>query len=135
VLKRTSASLGLAIAAALFAPLTSPPAYAHANLLRGRHGSHQSHYAHHRNRNWNGNRHHGRIFIRIYVYNKNNNRAIALARPAESREERPVREDDGFFSPGGLLSGQGVARAHRRAAPAPAAAPRIEVRTGTAPQG
>jgi hypothetical protein len=97
VLKKTSASVGLVISSALFAPLTSSPAYAHANQLRGWHGHHHrsSHHSHHRNRNWNGNRHRARIFIRIYVYNKNNNRAIALARP-ERRDDRPavIRRDD-----------------------------------------
>jgi hypothetical protein len=102
VLKKTSASIGLVIAAAAGAPLTSPPAYAHANVLQGGWHSHHrsSHYSHHRNRNWNGNRHRGRIFIRIYVYNKNNNHAVALARP-ERRETRPASlvEDRPFFGP------------------------------------
>jgi hypothetical protein len=115
VLKKTSASLGLATAAALFAPLTSSPAYAHANQLRGWHGHHHrsSHHSHHRNRNWNGNRHRARIFIRIYVYNKNNNHAVAVARP-ERREARPesFARDDGPFlgSPGGVLTAQRAQR-------------------------
>jgi hypothetical protein len=88
VLKKTSASIGLIVAAVAGAPLTSTPAYAHANLLQGRHSHH--HHSHHssHNRNWNANRHRPRIFIRIYVYNKNNNRAQAvIARPAH-REDR-----------------------------------------------
>jgi hypothetical protein len=97
VLKKTSASIGLVISSALFAPLTSSPAYAHANQLRDWHSHHRSsHHSHHRNRNWNGNRHHSRIFIRIYVYNKNNNHAVALARP-ERRETRPADRDDNLF--------------------------------------
>jgi hypothetical protein len=101
VLKKTSASIGLVIAAAAGAPLTSSPAYAHASMLRGRHSHHSySHRSHHRNHNWNRNRHRGRIFIRIYVYNKNNNHAVALARP-ERRETRPASlvEDGPFFGP------------------------------------
>jgi hypothetical protein len=117
VLKKTSASLGLAISAALFAPLTSSPAYAHANQLRGWHGHHRSsHHSHHRNRNWNGNRHRARIFIRIYVYNKNNNHAVAVARP-EHREARPesfMREDSPFLgSPGGVVTAQRAQRVPR----------------------
>jgi hypothetical protein len=129
VLKRTSASLGLVITSALFAPLTSSPAYAHANQLRGRHGHHHrsAYSSHHRNRNWNGNRHHKRIFIRIYIYNKNNNHAVALARPEhEQREVPPVRQVDGFFgAPGGLFAGPSVARR-------PAASPG-RVNAGTVP--
>ena len=96
MLKKASASLGLVIAATVGAPLTSSPAYAHANLLRGWH-HHSSHHSH--NRNWNGNRHRARIFIRIYVYNKNNNRAQAVASRPERRRERPalvVRDADPF---------------------------------------
>jgi hypothetical protein len=110
VLKKTSASIGLVIAAAAGAPLTSSPAYAHANMVRGWH-SHHSHHSHHRNRNWNGNRHRARIFIRIYVYNKNNNHAVAIARP-ERRETRPesFAEDGPFFGNRrrGVVTGQGV---------------------------
>jgi hypothetical protein len=119
VLKKTSASIGLVIAAAAAAPLTSSPAYAHANQLRGWHGHHHysSHRSHHRNHNWNGNRHHGRIFIRIYIYNKNNNHAVAIARP-EHREARPTSflGEDGpsFGGTGGEgLTQQGVARTNR----------------------
>jgi hypothetical protein len=91
VLKKTSASIGLVIAAALFAPLTSSPAYAHANQLRGWHSHHRSsHHSHHHNRNWNGNRHRARIFIRIYVINKNNNRAQAVIARPDRREDRPA---------------------------------------------
>jgi hypothetical protein len=116
VLKKTSASLGLATAAALFAPLTSSPAYAHANQLRGWHGHHHhsSYRSHHRNHNWNGNRHHRRIFIRIYIYNKNNNHAVAIARPEQRREDRPTSflgDDTPFF--GGTGGQQGVARTNR----------------------
>ncbi|WP_285568057.1 hypothetical protein [Actinoallomurus iriomotensis] len=109
MLKKTSASIGLAIASALFAPLTSPPAYAHANLTRGRHGHQRfSHHSHHRNRNWNGNRHRSRIFIRIYIYNKNNNHAVAIARP--ERRAEPARQDDGFFdAPDRVAPGAGPA--------------------------
>ena len=90
MLKKTSASIGLVISSALFAPLTSSPAYAHANQLRGWHSHHRSsHHSRHHNRNWNGNRHHARIFVRIYIYNKNNNHAVAVARP-ERREDRPT---------------------------------------------
>lgn len=100
MLKKTSASIGLLIAAATAAPLTSQPAYAHANMVRGWH-SHHSHSSHHRNRNWNGNRHRSRIFIRIYVYNKNNNHAVAIARPERREEARPASfsEEDPFFGP------------------------------------
>ena len=90
MLKKTSASIGLVVAAAAGAPLTSTPAYAQANLLQGWHSHH--HHSRHlsHNRNWNGNRHRARIFIRIYVINKNNNRAQAVvARPAH-REDRPA---------------------------------------------
>ncbi len=110
MLKRTSASIGLVIAAALGAPLAGTPAYAHATMAQGWHSSHR-HYSHHRNHNWNGNRHHGRIFIRIYIYNKNNNHAVAVARP-ERREARPswLGDDDPFLGvPGqGLAGGQGL---------------------------
>jgi hypothetical protein len=90
VLKETSASIGLIIAATAGAPLTSSPAYAHANLLQGWHSHHHSrHHSH--NHNWNGNRHRARIFIRIYIYNKNNNHAVAIAARPEHRHERPTR--------------------------------------------
>jgi hypothetical protein len=134
VLKKTSASLGLAIAAAVFAPLTSSPAYAHANQLRGWHSHHRSsHHSHHRNHNWNGHRHHGRIFIRIYIYNKNNNHAVAVARP-ERRETRPatvVRDDDPFSAAPGVLTARRVPRTERVApAQAPAQAPEQVVPEG-----
>jgi hypothetical protein len=88
VLKKTSASIGLAIAAATTAPLTSSPAYAHANLIRGGHSHHQHrHHSHNRNRNRNQNRNRPRIYIRVYVYNKNNNQAHAVVL-------RPVRRGD-----------------------------------------
>jgi hypothetical protein len=119
VLKKTSASIGLVIAAAAAAPLTSSPAYAHANQLRGWHGNHHysSHRSHHRNHNWNGNRHHGRVFIRIYIYNKNNNHAVAIARP-EHREARPASflgDDTPFFGGAGVggLNRRDVARTNR----------------------
>jgi hypothetical protein len=134
VLKKTSASLGLAIAAAFFAPLTSSPAYAHANQLRGWNSHHHSsHHSHHRNRNWNGNRHHGRIFIRIYIYNKNNNHAVAVARPErrEARRTAFVRDDEPFFgSPDGLTT----PRAPRTERVAPAQVPG-QSDTATVPQG
>jgi hypothetical protein len=118
VLKKVSASTALVIAAAAGAPLTSPPAYAHANVLRGWHGHHHHHSSrsHHRNRNWNGNRHHRRVFIRIYIYNKNNNHAVALARP-ERGDDRPtvVRRHDRpewgrrYADPAPVLSETGTA--------------------------
>jgi hypothetical protein len=89
VLKKTSASIGLAIAAAITAPLTSSPAYAHANLIRGGHGHHHRHHSHNRNRNRNLNR--PKIYIRIYVYNKNNNRAHAVVLPPVRRDDLPER--------------------------------------------
>ena len=111
MLKKTSASIGLVLAAAASAPLTSSPAYAHANVLRGGWHSHHrsSHHSHHRNRNWNGNRNHRRIFIRIYIYNKNNNHAAAVARP-ERREARPaavVRAAPLLGPTQGVVTGQG----------------------------
>jgi hypothetical protein len=119
VLKKTSASIGLVIAAAAGTPLTTPPA--HASVLQGgwhRHSHHRySHYSHHRNRNWNGNRHRGRIFIRIYIYNKNNNHAVALARP-ERREDRwPAAEN------GPLVAVPQRAVVARRVAPVAPVAP------------
>ena len=96
MLRKTSASIGLFVAATAGAPLTISPAYAHANLIRGWHShSNASHHSRHHNRNWNGSRHRARIYIRVYVYNKNNNHAIALARPerretSDRREARPA---------------------------------------------
>jgi hypothetical protein len=117
VLKKTSAAIGLVIAAAAAAPLTSSPADAHASMLRGGWHSHHrySSHSHHRNRNWNGNRHHGRIFIRIYIYNKNNNHAVAVARP-ERREARPaaVVGDAPLLGPvRGLATDRGTTRTGR----------------------
>jgi hypothetical protein len=86
VLKKTSAATGLVIVTAAGALLASSPAYALDALVRGSHVR-VHHRSHHRNRNWNGNRHHARIFIRIYIYNKNNNHAVALARPERRRRE------------------------------------------------
>jgi len=84
VLKKTSAYTGLVIVTAAGALLTSSPAYALDGLVRGSHV--RNHYrSHHRNHNWNGHRHHARIFIRIYIYNKNNNHAVAVARPEHRR--------------------------------------------------
>jgi hypothetical protein len=84
VLNKTSAYSGLVVVTAAGALLTSSPAYALDSLARGSWSSHH-HRSHHRNHNWNGHVHHGRIFIRIYIYNKNNNRAIALAKPEHRR--------------------------------------------------
>ncbi|MDN3359208.1 hypothetical protein [Actinomadura sp. DC4] len=114
MLKKTSASIGLVIAAAAGAPLTSSPAYAHANMVRGWH-AHYSHRSHHRNQNWNGNRHRGRIFIRIYIYNKNNNHAVAIAQPERRERREPRRESFGNGGPlfanqrQGEVAGQGLA--------------------------
>jgi hypothetical protein len=118
VLKKTSASIGLVIAATASAPLTSPPAHAHAAMLRGGWHSHHrySHYSQHRNRNWNGNRHHGRIFIRIYIYNKNNNHAVAVARPERREATRTsFLGDDPFFGVPrrGTVTGQAATPAGR----------------------
>jgi hypothetical protein len=116
VLKWTSASLGLIVVTAGGAPLMSPPAYARAGLVQGWH-SHHRHHSRHHNRNWNGNRHHARIFIRIYVYNKNNNKAIAVAARPERRSDRPVlvaRDADPIVT--GLnrrFAGPAVTRARR----------------------
>jgi hypothetical protein len=90
VLKKTSAYTGLVIVTAAGALLTSSPAYALDSLVRGSHVR-THHRSHHRNRNWNGNSHHGRIFIRIYIYNKNNNHAVAVARP-EHRRRAVIRD-------------------------------------------
>jgi hypothetical protein len=112
VLKKTSASLGLIIAAAAGAPLSGGSTYAHASLVQGWHHHHSSR-SHHRNHNWNGNRHRHRILIRIYIYNKNNNHAVAIARP-ERREDRPAlvhRDADPFD--GGLLADRRVAGSDR----------------------
>ena len=100
MLKKTSASTGLVIVTAAGALLTSSPAYALDSLVRGSH-SWNHHRSHHRNHNWNGNRHHGRIFIRIYIYNKNNNRAIAVARPERSRRRHVLVPRDDVFDGGG----------------------------------
>ena len=86
MLKKTSAATGLVIVTAAGALLASSPAYALDGLVRGSHVR-VHHRSHHRNHNWNGNRHHARIFIRIYIYNKNNNHAVALARPERRRRE------------------------------------------------
>jgi hypothetical protein len=123
VLKKTSAYTGLVIVTAAGALLTSSPAYALDGLV---HGSHIRihHRSHHRNHNWNGNRHHGRIFIRIYIYNKNNNHAVALARPEHRR--RAILRDGApvVGAPGGLIADRTPASLDRGAvAPvAPAAA-------------
>jgi hypothetical protein len=103
VLKKTSAYTGLVIVTAAGALLTSSPAYALDSLVRGSY-VHNHHRSHHRNRNWNGNRHHGRIFIRIYIYNKNNNHAVADARQGHRR--RGLERDDalGVGAPGGLAA-------------------------------
>ncbi|MCW2946743.1 MAG: hypothetical protein JWR24_3460 [Actinoallomurus sp.] len=94
MLKKTSASIGLVIAAAAGAPLTSSPAYAHANLIRGWHSHHHHHHKSH-NRNWNANQNRARIFIRVYVINRNTNKAVAVAaRPARRLEPVVVRDAD-----------------------------------------
>jgi hypothetical protein len=93
VLKKTSANTGLVIATAAGALLTGSPAFAQPELVTGghHHFSHRfSHHSHHRNRNWNGNHTRPRIFIRIYIYNKNNNRTQALVAPQRD-SGRPVR--------------------------------------------
>jgi hypothetical protein len=125
VLKKTSAYTGLVIVTAAGALLTSSPAYALDGLVRGSHVRFH-HRSHHRNHNWNGNAHHGRIFIRIYIYNKNNNHAVAVARPEHRR--RPVIRDaapvDGVIGTGigggggGVAAGQAPRTADEGAAPA-----------------
>lgn len=111
VLKKTSAYTGLVIVTAAGALLTSSPAYALDSLVRGSHVR-THHRSHHRNRNWNGNSHHGRIFIRIYIYNKNNNHAVAVARP-EHRRRTVIRDadpiDDMLRGGGGGATGGGAA--------------------------
>jgi hypothetical protein len=87
VLKKTSAATGLVICTAAGALFASSPAYALDSLVSGSWSSNH-HRSHHRNHNWNGNHHHGRIFIRIYIYNKNNNHAVAIARPERGERER-----------------------------------------------
>ena len=130
MLKQTSASIGLVIAAAAGVQFASSPAHA-AVPQGGWHSHHRSsHHSHHRNHNWNGNRHHRRIFIRIYIYNKNNNHAVAVARP-EHREERPASylgEGPFFGSPNrGTVTGQAAAPA------GPEIARPTRVVTGTVP--
>ena len=101
MLKKTSACIGLVVATAAGALLASSPASAQVNLAHYSHHYRSHHYrSHHHNRNWNGNRHHGRIFIRIYIYNKNTNHAQALA--AAPRRHRPLRivRDPGRFDDG-----------------------------------
>jgi hypothetical protein len=108
VLKKTSAYTGLVIVTAAGALLTSSPAYALDSLVRGSH-SWNHHRSHHRNHNWNGHRHHGRIFIRIYIYNKNNNRAIAVARPEHRRHRHVVVPSDDVIGGGFGAGGRGAA--------------------------
>jgi hypothetical protein len=116
VLKKTSAYTGLVIVTAAGALLTSSPAYALDSLVRGSWSSHH-HRSHHRNHNWNGNHHRGRIFIRIYIYNKNNNRAIAVARPEHRRRHRddftPSVADSVGTAPVGLTAERTPALADR----------------------
>jgi hypothetical protein len=132
VLNKTSAYSGLVVVTAAGALLTSSPAYALDSLARGSWSSHH-HRSHHRNHNWNGHVHHGRIFIRIYIYNKNNNHAVAVARPErrEARRTAFVRDDEPFFgSPDGLTT----RRAPRTERVAPAQVPG-QSDTATVPQG
>jgi hypothetical protein len=145
VLKKTSAYTGLVIVTAAGALLTSSPAYALDSLVRGSWSSHH-HRSHHRNHNWNGNHHRGRIFIRIYIYNKNNNRAIAVARPEHRRHRRdfipstadgfgtttttPITPPVGLAQPTPALSDQGTASTDQ----APAnTTPADQGSTGSAP--
>jgi len=141
VLKKTSAYTGLVIVTAAGALLTSSPAYALDSLVRGSHvRSH--HRSHHRNRNWNGNAHHGRIFIRIYVYNKNNNHAVAVARPehrphAVHHDGVPVYGTLGTTTDGGgggVTAQQAPATANDGAASDPASSNSAPV-SGTPDQG
>jgi hypothetical protein len=123
VLKRTKASIPLALAAAAGAPLTSPPANALTNLLQGRHSHHRhSHRSHGRDRNRSRNR--PRILIRIHVYNRNDNRARAvISQPGRRaiRPGRPIGDTDpiprnlakaGAAAPGADDAGAGMAAGH-----------------------
>lgn len=98
MLKKTSAYIGLVIATAAGAVLANSSANAQVDLTTGSH--HRFHHRSH-NRNWNGNHHRGRIFIRIYIYNKNNNRAIAIARPERDRSPLVVRRPERILGDGG----------------------------------
>jgi hypothetical protein len=111
VLNKTSAYTGLVIVTAAGALLTSSPAYALDSLARGGSWSSNHHRSHHRNHNWNGNRHHGRIFIRIYIYNKNNNHAVAVARPEHRRHRRDFVPTDGVL--GGVGAAGGLTAANQ----------------------
>jgi hypothetical protein len=137
VLKKTSAYTGLVIVTAAGALLTSSPAYALDSIVQGSH-SWNHHRSHHRNHNWNGNRHHGRIFIRIYIYNKNNNRAIAIARPEHRRHRRAFVPTDGVIgggvgAGGGVVGGVGAADRTPAAPEAPAASAPDTASTNQAP--
>ena len=123
MLKKTSAYTGLVIVTAAGALLTSSPAYALDSMVRGSH-SRSHHRSHHRNHNWNGHRHHGRIFIRIYIYNKNNNHAVAVARPEHRRHHHPVLREavpvGGTLGTGGVTPQRVPAAVNDGAALAPA---------------
>jgi hypothetical protein len=129
VLKKTSAYTGLVIVTAAGALLTSSPAYALDSIVQGSHS--WNHYrSHHRNHNWNGNRHHGRIFIRIYIYNKNNNHAVAIARPEHRRHRRAFLPTDGVVGAGGGAGGAVTPAAPALSAPDTASTDQAPVSTG-----
>ena len=135
MLKKTSASAGLVIVTAAGALLASSPAYALDSLISGSH-SRSHHRSHHRNRNWNGHRHHARIFIRIYIYNKNNNHAVALAHP--ERRRRPIIRDamTPTAFPVTATRAEPTRTTPREVVPAPASTPAETTRTpaSTTPQ-
>jgi hypothetical protein len=123
VLKKTSACTGLAITTAAGALFTSSPAYAQAPAWGGGccGSHHSSHFSRHHNRNWNGNHNRPRIFIRIYIYNKNTNHARAIVLPPRERRRAdrvlrvPALGGDGAAT-GLTTAGPAVTRAGRRPA-------------------
>lgn len=108
MLKKTSASIGLAIATAAGIMLSGAPAQAQSSSVFGCCSSHR---IRHHSSNWNGNRTRPRIFIRIFIYNKNNNAAVARngARQRSGQFQRFQRRRD-LRRPLGMedLRGRGI---------------------------
>jgi hypothetical protein len=127
VLKKTSASIGLVVATAAGILLSGAPAQAQSSSISS---CCFGHHSRHHGSNWNGNRTRPRIFVRIYIYNKNNNAAVARngarqrQRTDQLQRRIPRRERRGPGVLGQDLRGRGVL------APAPMIGPE---RTRSAP--
>lgn len=85
--KKTIMATGLLIAAAAGGVVTGPSASAKVRTDGGSSHNRHNFWQHHRNRNWNGNDNDELNHIRGRIHNRNNDIAVARARPNRRAQE------------------------------------------------